>query len=142
VPLDLSVAGIEESRLVTAGFSRTERTFWIAEGLLMYLREEIVRSLMRTLHGLSSAGSAFAFTFMEKQSDGSIGFPRQSKLVDWWLRRRGEPFLWGATQNGLTELARPWRITRFFDHHDFLALEPTLSSEPLARGELICLAEF
>lgn len=142
LPIDLSAAGIDGTTLAASGFYPAQRTFWVPEGLLMYLRAEIVRSLMTTLHSLSAPGRRFAFTFMEKQSNGSIRFRRQSRLVEWWLRRRGEPFLWGATRNEMAELARPWRNAQFFDHNDLRAIEPTLADKPLAEGELICLAEF
>ena len=44
---------------------------------------------------------------MEKQSDGRIRFDSQSKLVDWWLHRRGEPFVWGTTRSELVEPGTP-----------------------------------
>jgi hypothetical protein len=78
---------------------------------------------------------------MEKQSDGRIRFDSQSKLVDWWLCRRGEPFLWGTTRSELVDLVRPWRAVRFFDHDDLRELKSGLAAEPIAKGEVICLAE-
>ncbi len=108
----------------------------------MYLPSEIVSLLMKTLKGLSASASQFAFTFMEKQSDGRIRFHSQSRLVDWWLRGRGEPFLWGATRGELVDLMRPWRVIRFFDHDNLRELGPGLADEPIAKGEVICLAEI
>src|SRR5437762_106005 len=98
-------------------------------------------SLVRTLNSLSASGSEFAFTFMEKQNDSRIRFDSQSKLVDWWLRRRGEPFVWGTTRSELADLVRPWRVLRFFDHNDLSGLGSGLADEPMAQGEVICLAE-
>src|SRR5439155_9307983 len=112
-----------------------------AEGLLIYLTLASVSSLMRTLKSLSAPGSRFVFTFMETQSDGRIRFDSQSKLVDWRLSRRGEPFLWGTSRSELIELARLWRVARFFDHDDLRELTSGLADEPLAKGEVICLAE-
>jgi O-methyltransferase involved in polyketide biosynthesis len=108
----------------------------------MYLPAETVSSFMRTLKSLSAPGSHLAFTFMEKQSDGRIRFDSQSKPVDWWLRGRGEPFLWGTTRGELVDVIRPWRVIRFFDHDDLRRLESGLTDEPIARGEVICLAEI
>ena len=142
VAVDLSATGLDREALIKSGFDPTQRTFWIAEGLLMYLRPEKVSSLMRTLSSLSTPGSQVAFTFMEKGSDGRIRFDSQSKLVDWWLHRRGESFVWGATRSDLVELVRPWRIVRFFDHDDLRQMIAGLADEPLARGEVICLAEI
>ena len=89
-------------------------TFWIAEGLLMYFPADIVSSLMKTLSTLSAPGSEFAFTFMEKRSDGGIQFDSQTKLVEWWLRRRGEPFVWGTTRDELVVFRLEGRKARLF----------------------------
>jgi len=142
VAVDLSTTGLDTEVLIKSSFDPTQRTFWIAEGLLMYLRPEKVSSLMRTLGSLSTPGSQVAFTFMETGSDGQIRFDSQSKLVDWWLHRRGESFVWGTTRSDLVELVRPWRVVRFFDHDDLRQMKSGLADEPIARGEVICLAEI
>jgi methyltransferase (TIGR00027 family) len=142
VPVDLNATTPDRDELVKCGFDPHHRTFWIAEGLLMYLPVNIVASLMRTLSSLSSSGSQFAFTFMEKRSNGPTRFESQSKLVDWWLRGRGEPFLWGTTRDELVDRVRPWHVIRFFDHDDLRQREPGLADESIARGEVICLAEI
>ncbi|PYJ12185.1 MAG: hypothetical protein DME93_08260 [Verrucomicrobia bacterium] len=140
VAVDLAAAGLEREALISIGFDPAKRTFWIAEGLLMYFPADVVSSLMKTLSTLSAPGSEFAFTFMEKQGDGQLRFDSQTKLVDSWLRRRGEPFLWGTTRNELAEFIRPWRVIRFFDHNDLRNMESDLSDEIIAKGEVICLA--
>ena len=142
VALDLNATALDREALVKSGFDPTQRTCWIAEGLLMYLPPDVVSLLMRTLKSLSAPGSHFAFTFIEKQRDGQIRFHSQSKLVDWWLRKRGEPFLWGTTRGELVDFVRPWHVIRFFDHDDLREIESGLADEPIARGEVICLAEI
>jgi methyltransferase (TIGR00027 family) len=140
VPLDLSAGGLDRNALTSDGFDPAKRTFWIAEGLLMYFPADTVSSLIKTLSSLSAPGSQFAFTFMEKQQDGHIRFDSQTKLVDRWLRTRSEPFLWGTTRSELAELMRPWRVIRFFDHNDLRKMESGYTDETIARGEVICLA--
>jgi O-methyltransferase involved in polyketide biosynthesis len=108
----------------------------------MYLRPNKISSLMRTLSSLSAPGSQVAFTFMEKQSDDRIRFDSQTKLVDWWLRKRGESFVWGTTRDELVEFVRPWRVIRFFDQYDLRRMESGLADEAMATGEVICLAEI
>jgi methyltransferase (TIGR00027 family) len=140
IAVDLSAAGLDGEALIGSGFDPAKGTFWIAEGLLMYFPADVVSSLMRTLSSLSAPGSQLAFTFMEKQRDGRIRFDSQTKLVTWWLRTRGEPFLWGTTQNELAEFIQPWHVIRFFDHNDLRKIEPELTDEVIAKGEVICLA--
>jgi len=106
----------------------------------MYFPADIVSSLMKTLSSLSASGSQFAFTFMERQPDGHIRFGSQTKLVDWWLSIRGEPFLWGTTRSELSKMIRPWRVIRFFDHNELQDTAPDLNGEIIAKGEVICLA--
>lgn len=141
VAIDLSAAAFDAKALIKSSFDPTQRTVWIAEGLLMYLTLAIVSSLMSTLKSLSAPGSQFVFTVMERQSDCRIRFDSQSKLVDWWLHRRGEPFVWGTTRSELIDLARPWRVRRLFDHQDLSELASGLAAVQIAKGEVICLAD-
>jgi methyltransferase (TIGR00027 family) len=142
VAVDLSAAGLDREALIGGGFDPAKRTFWIAEGLLMYFPADTVSSLIRTLSSLSAPGSQLVFTFMEKQRDGHIRFDSQTKLVTWWLRTRGEPFLWGTTRSDLAEFVPPWRVIRFFDHNDLRKIGSELINEAIAKGEVICLAEI
>jgi methyltransferase (TIGR00027 family) len=142
VPVDLSVAGLDTEALISSGFDPAKRTFWIAEGLLMYFPAHVVSSLMKILSSLSAPGSQLAFTFMEKQGDGHIRFDSQTKLVDWWLRIRGEPFLWQTRRSDIAQFIHPWRLIRFFDHNDLQEMESDLSDEAIAKGEVICLAQI
>jgi hypothetical protein len=79
---------------------------------------------------------------MEKHRDGHIRFHSQTKLVTWWLRTRGEPFLWGTTRSEVAEFIRPCRVVRFFDHDDLRDMQSQLADEVIAKGEVICLAEI
>lgn len=141
VEMDLSATAFDSEALIKSDFDPTQRVVWIAEGLLMYLTLDVVSSLMRMLKSLSASGSEFVFTFMEKQGGGRIRFDSQTKLVDWWLHGRSEPFLWGITRSELVDLVRPWRVVRFFDHNDLRELGSGLADGSIARGEVICLAE-
>jgi methyltransferase (TIGR00027 family) len=142
VAVDLAATNLEREALISNGFDPAKHTFWIAEGLLMYFPADTATSLMKTLSILSAPGSELVFTFMEKQGDGQLRFDSQTKLVDSWLRRGGEPFLWGTTRSELAEFIRPWRVIRIFDHSDLRKLESDLSGEIIAKGEVICLAEI
>jgi methyltransferase (TIGR00027 family) len=142
IAVDLSTAGLDKKAFISNGFDPAKRTFWIAEGLLMYFPVEIVSSLIKTLSILSATGSELAFTFMGKRQNGHIRFDSQTTLVDWWLRIRGEPFLWGTTRTELAEFIWPWHVIRFFDHNELRGLESELADEVIARGEVICLAEI
>ena len=142
VAADLVATGLEREALIKSDFDPAKQTFWIAEGLLMYFPADVVSSLMKTLSTLSAPGSELAFTFMEKQGDGPLRFDSQTKLVDSWLRRRGEPFLWGTTRSELANIVSPWRVIRIFDHDDLRQMHSGCADEVIAKGEVICLAEI
>jgi O-methyltransferase involved in polyketide biosynthesis len=75
VPCDLSDASWVDA-LKEAGWDPAKPTVWVAEGLLMYLEEERVRSLLRTMADSSAEGSAF------------IGLSVTSAVID-RIRARG-----------------------------------------------------
>jgi methyltransferase (TIGR00027 family) len=146
VALDLAREGLEDSLLKHADYRHRDETLFIAEGLLMYLTPEEVSRILRFIQTQSGSASRFVFTFMETQRDGRIGFRKSSRLVDAWLRLRGESFKWGVEHE---------RINDFLAARGFGALEIAtsetlrsryLASErltqlPLAEGECICIAE-
>jgi methyltransferase (TIGR00027 family) len=142
ISIDLSVSELTRNALTQAGFDPEQRTFWVAEGLLMYLPAPAVSSLMTWTRDLSAPGSQFAFTFMETRKDGRICFRNQSKLVDWWLSGRQEPFAWGTKRSALEKFIELWRVVDIFDDTDLRKLTTLRADIPLAAGELICLAEI
>ena len=142
IAADLTVDQIGMSILASSGFDSKQRTFWIAEGLLMYFPEKVVVNLLRSMAKLSAHDSRFAFTFMQPRSDGRIRFQRQTRLVDWWLSHRGEPFAWGIERSHMAEFAGPWHVIQILDDADLRALDLSSGTFSPAVGELICLAEI
>ena len=141
ISVDLAAANLDTIRLPENGFLIAKQTIWIAEGLLMYLHPDTVRDLFQHAAAMSAPGSRFIFTCMTGAPDAAIRFERQSKVVDWWLRRQAEPFRWSATPATLPVQIEPWRISRIFDAGDLRALNSLPPTAPLAAGELVCLSE-
>jgi methyltransferase (TIGR00027 family) len=139
-PINLQTAKIDGALL--SDFNSTERTMWLAEGLLMYLPAPIVKEHFQSIGELSATGSRFVFTFMEPRSDGRVRFRKQARLVDWWLQRQGEPFAWGSNRHELERFIYPWHSERIFDDSDLRELASLPPHFPLAVGELICLANL
>jgi methyltransferase (TIGR00027 family) len=80
-------------------FQSTLPTLYVAEGLLMYVPLQAVSALLVQM--AASPDSQLAFTWLEPQADGLPNFSRRSRLVDAWLRLRGEPFLSGMSRRAL-----------------------------------------
>lgn len=108
----------------------------------MYLHAHEVTALFRDV---SEICHTLVFTFMEKTTDGSIGFRNQNPLIETWLKWRGEPFRWGIARESLPEFLeeRGFRCQKIIDdetlRHEILA---PLGHEniALAKGECICIA--
>src|SRR5204862_767309 len=109
--------GRDELRTAILGFSDYRpgaRTLFVAEGLLMYLKEPAVDAIFHFAASLSGPGSGIAFTFMEPGPDGRACFKNASQLLDLWLRWRGEPFRWGI---------RHEHLPAFLERHGFSLAE-------------------
>jgi methyltransferase (TIGR00027 family) len=113
VPLDLGGAPLPAS-------VRDDRkpTFVIAEGLLMYLAPADIDRLFDALRDLPVARLRFLFSFITRWPDGSSGFHPRSRLIDRWLRWRGEPFKWSI---------EPQAIPEFLAGHRFGLVEMALT---------------
>jgi methyltransferase (TIGR00027 family) len=144
VPLDLGSTDPGDGFAACDGYRPERRTLCVAEGLLMYLEAARVDALF-AFAARHPAGSRFAFTFMEPAANGRIGFKPPRRLVDLWLRMRGEPFRWGIGREQLPaflaergfcleEIATPETLRR-----RFLAPED-ITDHPLADGDYPCLA--
>jgi methyltransferase (TIGR00027 family) len=148
-------AGLGERgvRLVPADLSREfpEEVFQggacivVAEGLLMYLEPVRLRELVRGPARLLEPGSRLVMTFLERHGEEPLGFRNGTRLVSWWLRRRGEPFTWGIYPTRLKGLLRiaGFEMLDLIDHHElrqrYLRNAPQKAAS-LAIGEFIAVA--
>lgn len=67
VPVDFEKDSLEDS-LLRAGFSREAPSFWIWEGVTMYLTREAVRATLRAVANSSAPGSRMAMTYARPPS--------------------------------------------------------------------------
>jgi methyltransferase (TIGR00027 family) len=84
------------SELLAGGFRPTEGTAWLAEGLLFYLPETAVRSLLSTMASLSAADSVLG-------TDTMSATMLASKERRAWVRlyaESGAPFVFGTDKPG------------------------------------------
>ena len=119
-------------------------TMFVAEGVLMYLDERAVRRLFADIGGLATGRLRIAFSYMEAQGD-TVRFPDSSRLIDWWLNRRGEIMRWGIAPEHLAEFVAElgYRL-RQTANHDVLRdryLPNGLLQRRLARGERLALID-
>jgi methyltransferase (TIGR00027 family) len=147
ISLDLTAENLATNLLSSPGYHSQLDTLFIAEGLLMYLAPAEIDRIFQFIRSHSGSKSRFAFTFMETQSDGRIGFRQSSRVVDAWLRLRGEAFKWGSKRS----LIGDFLGARGFTVHQVVTSE-TLRNRyldadnmrhlSLADGECICVSEL
>lgn len=128
------------------GIDKKAPTLIIAEGLLMYLNEEVVGNLFNTMRDTFQEGCFVAFTFMAPDDSGKIRFHNSSRLVDWWLQFKNEPFTWGMKVKDVNEFLSSCGFTLIEIVDDKILrnsyLDPKgLGQETLAVGECLGFAE-
>ncbi len=84
------------AKLDEAGFLRNAKTFWLWEGVTMYLHPKEVSATLSSIAELSGPGSTVAFTYMSKK-DGKV----PGSL---FLRLMGEPIRSGFSGNEIARL--------------------------------------
>nr|MBA2482550.1 class I SAM-dependent methyltransferase [Planctomycetota bacterium] len=118
VPIDLAKQDLSDG-LVRAGMRSDERATIVIEGLLMYLDERQVRSLLRQLAQATAPGSMLALTAMTARA-----FIGGSRAISWWLRRVNEPFRWHVRGDALGALLADtgWSLVELADHRALAGL--------------------
>ena len=145
LPLDFNRQSLAGKLTQCDRCESSENTLLIAEGLLMYLALSEVDEIFSFIRHHSGPRSLFAFTFMEQQEDGRIAFSNSSRMIDAWLRFRGETFKWGIRRDRLSD----YLAARGFALRDIAApdtlrrrylVSERMTHLPLAHGECISLA--
>jgi methyltransferase (TIGR00027 family) len=99
-PANLTYAAVDFARegladgLRRAGFQRDRKTYFIAEGLSMYIPEEGMKETLRAIAENSSPGSALLLEYMNRSGlDVLKKYPSGmvKNAIDW-----GEPFVFGV----------------------------------------------
>jgi methyltransferase (TIGR00027 family) len=135
-PVDLSVAPLP------AGLMADSRpTLVVLEGVLMYLDEVAVTTLLRDqIRALSPVPVRVIFSHMVRWPEGRAGFRPSSRWVDRWLAWRSEPFRWTLAPQALA----PWLKTLGYALRQ--QAEPPFSHGPDApdaglKGENLVMCE-
>jgi methyltransferase (TIGR00027 family) len=124
IAADLARQELAALLLAHPQFRAGASTLFVAEGLLMYVPPDAVDALFAQM-AIAAPACQVAFTWLEPQADGRPNFRGRSRLVDAWLRWRGEPFLSGMARAALS---------RFLADQGF-ALQAVKASCDLVDGE-------
>ena len=140
VEWDFSREDGNQSPLPPGAIDRRRRTVFLAEGLLMYLPEARVRSLLGELATATDEASQLVFSFMVERESGEIGFEPRSAMVSWWLAMKDEPFRWSLNPELAVAFARGlgWAVTGHADSMVLSGLDGSAGRDRvIASGEEI-----
>lgn len=150
LPADLRERRLADVLSESGRFAPDRRSVVVIEGVLMYLPEDAVASLLGQLRDLVPAGGRLVFTFMEPDARGRPRFRGVARwyapILDWGLKRMGEPMQWAITRDALGRwLAEvDWRLLDVGTRETFRAryLVPVgLESREIVDGEYVAIAE-
>lgn len=115
------------------------KTLFIAEGLLMYLTGADISSLLQQIK-MTATETALIFTWMEIQADGWPNFRPASKIIDFFLKKRAEPFLSGMPQDQIPAFLKQQGYALKGLSESTSICPQDCRIKPIA-GEYICMAE-
>jgi methyltransferase (TIGR00027 family) len=97
--IDLESDDIADTLLLSGDFDLTAPTFFIYEGISMYLSEQANRDALDSIHGVMGHAMSRLWVDMVSRSaiDGVIAFPEADQFLK-GMERKGEPFVFGHDQ--------------------------------------------
>lgn len=144
IGVDLALEALGTVLGACPAFRADAPTLFVAEGLLMYVPLDAVASLFAQM-AAAAPDSRVAFTWLEPQAGGRPNFRHRSRLVDFWLRLRGEPFVSGMPRGELGRFLSDagFVMDGVIDSVDLLAEAQRAALGPGGlpiAGEYICFA--
>lgn len=120
-------------------FHAKQKTLFIAEGLFMYLTTADIAQLLQQMK-IAATEASLIFTWMEIQADGKPNFRPASKIIDFFLKRKAEPFLSGMTQEQVSAFLQKNGFN-LKDLKESAAAAQQPNKDQAIAGEYICLAQ-
>ena len=101
VPIDFNTQNIPDE-LKKAGYDRDKKTFFIWEGVTMYISAEAVNSTLAFI-AASAPGSSVIFDYMPLGAvQGDFKKYPDARSLSFWVAYRGEPFVFGIPEGKST----------------------------------------
>ncbi|NOK58684.1 MAG: hypothetical protein GFH27_549301n288 [Chloroflexi bacterium AL-W] len=101
LPVDFTRQSLANVLATTQLYDPHARTIFIAEGLLMYLEESDVRTLLHTIQTSSGPNSSIVGSVLAPKPDGHLGVQKANWFIHLGLKLAGEPFKWGISADDL-----------------------------------------
>lgn len=143
---DLTEVDRWRSALLQAGFQPHRATFWLLEGVVMYLRETAAIALIQGLAALSRPGSQLALDGVRRGSIAAAQDLRQQgrgRVVRHWQFGCDRPQSWLQAQGWLAQVWRPSGLGFAADRYPpHLPESPALGDQGHDRGVWLAQAQW
>lgn len=97
-PIDFNTQSLEDV-LKEAGYDETKKTFFVWEGVTMYITEGGVDSTLRFIAQHSAPGSSVVFDYTHRSMiDGDFSKYPEAQMMLQILAARGEPYIFGIPE--------------------------------------------
>ena len=140
--VDLSKTRLDEVLPDHAGFNPDRKTFYICEGVLIYLQSDRVREVFESLKRISKTSVRFAFTAISP-----IGSPTNNMrlLLHLYLKVNKEPFAWSLELAEVETFVNSlgYRLLDTADDEQLIfQYAPDCQPRSIHRGEFVAVAEL
>ena len=141
-PVDLSITPLQEALNALVEFNPQAKTFYICEGVLMYLPLEAVKNLFKSINLMTGKGSRLAFTAVAPLSSSESNSTFALKL---YLKIKSEPLVWNMERQELSKFVGSLDYKLLDDADDQDLIKKYLPSHTklptLHKGEFLAVAE-
>jgi methyltransferase (TIGR00027 family) len=141
LPVDLSKTRLKDALGGFKAFDPSLRTFYICEGVLMYLEKADVSGVFESLRAMTGAGSRFAFSAVSPMGSSTNN---TRLLLRLYLKIKNEPLAWSLEPSELEAFskAQGYRVLETGDDEKLLRqFAPGVSSGTVHRGEFLAVTE-
>lgn len=108
VKTDLNIDKLEQA-LLLSGYDKNLPAFFIWEGVTQYLTEQAVHQTLKFISN-TAPGSFLVFTYVHKQAIDSWYTGNNKRLIRQFVKRIGEPWIFGFLPEELPALLRSYRL--------------------------------
>ncbi|HOQ98641.1 MAG TPA: SAM-dependent methyltransferase [Anaerolineae bacterium] len=131
VPVDFETESLS-ARLEEAGLRRQQKSLFILEGLLMYLRPGAVEELFRTIQGYAGPGSSVVFDYVRASVLRGEAHGDGEREIVARVTQAHELWHFGLETDDIGDLLAAYGL-RLAEHRDATALEEAYFRNPSGK---------
>lgn len=140
IPVDFETDDLKRS-LLNHGYSRSEKTLFLWEGVSYYLKREIVEQTLDFVVDNSVAGSRLAFDFFPPEVADGTSNEKLGKEMYKLVNKLGEPYKFGIGKDQMLRLLKEHHYTNI-QHYTAMDIKKTFFAEDRINKKVSSLFNF